>query len=178
MNHDTNTDQAYYALWLMPREEEAEQLRQLIATLSWRYQGPHFEPHITLLGGFEGARDKIITQSAEVASDMNPLTLKLEGCSYSDHYYQSLFIQVEDHETLWGVRKRAKDLLGGPMPKPFVPHISLMYGDYPYWVKTGLVKELAGSYPRNVRIDRLALYDINNAPQHWQCVSSFPLESP
>ena len=86
-----------FHLWLKPSGKAYDILVHTIATLSKEYQGPFFEPHVTLLGNLPGTEEEISLGSSQLGSSLQPFDIQLTEPAYQDQYFQCLFLKV--HET-------------------------------------------------------------------------------
>lgn len=79
-----------YSLWLMPTGAIYQEFSQLISQLAKKNSTVEFEPHITLIGNAETREEEMIMKTREVASLINPYSVKLLDIGYTDYYYRAL----------------------------------------------------------------------------------------
>jgi 2'-5' RNA ligase len=130
-----------FSLWLIPPSKIKKQLEVVVQQLSQTHNAPNFEPHLTLLGDFEGNQNEVIKKTELLAKSLEPLTLTLEQVSFSTTYYQSVFIRVKATAELMEANLKAKDIFGLPNTL-FMPHISLLYGDFDMKTKEEAAKSV------------------------------------
>jgi hypothetical protein len=65
-----------YALWLLPDAMVSDTFDEIIVRLSARYQGPHFAPHVTLLGWVTGSEPQLAEATAQLAQQLRVLHLR------------------------------------------------------------------------------------------------------
>ena len=52
-----------YSIWILPDENLYVYLSSIIRKLSFKYGGPIFHPHITVIGGFQGDQKDLIKKT-------------------------------------------------------------------------------------------------------------------
>ena len=164
-----------YSLWLVPRVDVWDRLSRILNQLSARYNAPSFSPHVTLLGSFVGAHGKLIRQSARVAEALRPLVIRLEELDFRDEYYRCLFVHAALTEPLRKAHQAAHQMLGRGREPCFMPHLSLLYGDYPRTIKEDLISELGPRLDFQFKARRLDLWLTHRHPRHWRQVAKFGL---
>lgn len=118
-----------YSIWIIPPEPVYTQLKQTVDQLSRSYNGPIFEPHMTLLGNIDKDLSEIENKVNELATGASTLELSLGPISFSTTYFQSVFVRVNSDADLMQLNLEAKKLFG-MNNDVFMPHISLLYGDH------------------------------------------------
>lgn len=59
-----------YSLWVMPSGEQAERLQSEIDMLAAAQNGPHFEPHVTVLPDIKRPREEVVAICEKLASQL------------------------------------------------------------------------------------------------------------
>lgn len=167
-----------YSLWLMPSGELYAELRSLIEGLSDRYGGPRFEPHITLLGGLTGPEGELLARASELAAFVRPHPVRLTKVEYLDEYYRCLYIRVQETPEVARTHQMAQVLFRRLDDRAFLPHLSLLYGDFPAGAKEAIVEELGGEFGRSFDLRSIHLYATSGPPEDWYPVREFPLSDP
>ena len=165
-----------YSLWFMPKGEECDRLSRILHRLSSRYGAPEFSPHVTLLGGCVGPRRELIRQSACAAASLRPLAIRLEEIEFLNEYFRCLFVRVALTEPLRKAHLTARQAFGRKREPAFLPHLSLLYGNYPRSLKEGVIAEMGPRLDLQFKVRSLHLYRTHGEPRHWQRVASFGLE--
>jgi 2'-5' RNA ligase len=162
------------SLWLIPEGEAHEKLSELIERFSRRFGTPAFEPHLTILGGIPSAEDRWLRRCADLARDTTPPHVRTDGAAFEDSYFRCLYLQAEATSALREIHNRARALLIGGEARPFLPHVSLLYGRLSREQKRDLVDELA-SLPQLSFVPRyLDVLTTEGPPAAWARAARFP----
>lgn len=114
------------AFWLVPSEPRRATLAELIAALGAAYEGPAFEPHITL--EVSRARGDLPLEALldRVASSFEPMTLVAGETTHSEAHFKTLYV-VFDDPRLFALQRALRDELGRDDAYALRPHLSLLY---------------------------------------------------
>lgn len=118
-----------YSIWIIPPEPLYTELKKTVAELATAYNGPMFEPHLTLLGNIDEDLSVIEQKVKDLTINMKGLELSLGPVSYSTTFFQSVFVRVNSSAQLMQLNLDAKKVFGMENDV-FMPHISLLYGDH------------------------------------------------
>lgn len=165
-----------FHLWLVPTGTVNDRLACVIAELSARYQGPKFDPHLTLLGRLEGEQESLVALTKQLASALDPFEVRLQSPSYEPHYFRCLFLPVEPSPSILDVHRRAKQIFAPQSTSAFDPHVSLLYGVFPESVKQEIIKGLPPDLPGSFPVSRLQLIRADSTnPQDWHVAATLDL---
>jgi 2'-5' RNA ligase len=164
-----------YCLWLSPGGEVFDRLSTIIRRLSAKHGGPDFPPHVTLLGGRGGTRAESIAKAARVAATMRPLPLQLGEIGFLDEYFRCLFAHVTLTEPMREAHGAALQAFHARREPDFMPHLSLLYGNYPRSLKEEIIAEIGPRLEIHFQARVLHLWLAHGHPRHWRRVASFPL---
>ncbi len=147
----------HLAIWLLPQDQEAENLRQIIRWIAEECSTPIFEPHVTLISGLRAKPDDVAGRLQTLAERRHSFLLSTGRPELYDEFFRSIVVPVFPSERLAGLRRDACRLLGVRVPLEFRPHFSLAYGAIPVEVKRRVVEQTGASVPSVVRISTLAV---------------------
>ena len=164
-----------YSVWLVPTGDVCDRLSLILHRLSARYGSPEFSPHVTLLGSCVGPRGELIRQSACVAAALRPFVIRLEKVDFLDEYFRCLFVRAALTEPLKRAHRAACQVFGHEREPAFMPHLSLLYGDFPQCLKEELIAELGSRLDVQFKVRSLHLFRTHGEPRHWRRVASFGL---
>ena len=156
----------------MPRGDVYDRLSRIIQRLSDRYGAPQFPPHVTLLGGCVGARRDVIGKSARLAAAVRPLVLRLEEIGFLDEYLRCLFVHVALTLPLRKAHRAARQAFGRERKPAFMPHLSLLYGNFPRSVKEEIAAEMGPRLDVQFKVRSLDLWKGHDDPRNWRRVAS------
>jgi len=165
-----------YSLWFVPTGDVYDELSRIIHELSDRYHAPEFSPHLTLLGGCVGQRRELIGKSARVAASLQPFTIRLEKIDFSDEYFRCLFVHAALTAPLRKAHQAARREFGRRREPAFMPHLSLLYGNFPRSLKETLIAEMRPRLDVQFKVRSLHLYRTHGDPRHWRQVAMFGLK--
>jgi 2'-5' RNA ligase len=143
--------------------------------LSARYGAPEFPPHVTLLGSCVGPRRELIRQSARVAAALRPFAIRLEAIDFRDEYFRCLFVHAALTEPLRKAHQAACQAFGRRREPAFMPHLSLLYGNFSRGPKEDVIRELGSRLDVQFKVRSLYLYRTPGEPRQWRQVASFGL---
>jgi 2'-5' RNA ligase len=159
-----------YSLWLMPEGEPRERFAAIIDELAASHGGPRFAPHITLLGGLTAAEDGIVQRAEEIARQVPPLQLDVEGIGAEDVYFSTLYAIVRPVPPLLAANETARRVFGLNPPEPFRPHLSLLYGIYPPEKKRAIINDVQDRLPSACDVRALEVYRTERPVESWRLV--------
>jgi 2'-5' RNA ligase len=160
----------------MPEGEVCDRLTLILHRLSARFESPGFHPHVTLLGSCVGERGKMIRQSSLVAATLRPFTIRLGEIDFRDEYFRGLFVHAGPMEPIRNAYRAACRTFGRPPEPDFMPHLSLLYGNFPLSLKKDIMAELGPRLDVQFKVRRLDLYHTHGDVEHWRPVASFRLK--
>ena len=164
-----------HSLWLMPSGGIYERMYELIQGLSREYEGPLFEPHVTLLGEVMFSEEDIIRKTKQLLDRQHPFPITLTSIDYQEFYFRSLFVKVKKIPELLTLQTRAKEIFAMQDKLSYMPHFSLLYGNFPKKVKSQIVEILGVNQDLKFVVDRVNLYKTDGEASTWHRVKEFPL---
>ena len=164
-----------YSLWLMPTGDVCDLLSRIIKRLSVELGAPEFSPHVTLLGGLVGPRSELIGQSARLAAGLRHFVIRLEEIDFLEEYFRCLFVRAALTRPLRKAHRAACQEFGHTREPAFMPHLSLLYGDFPRSLKERVMAEIGPRLDAQFKVRSLHLYRTHGEPRHWRRVASFGL---
>ena len=165
-----------YSLWIMPGPDDKKRYEDIISSLSSKYSTPHFEPHVTLLGGLTGQEEILIRSASKVAMKMFAFKIRFTTINCLNEYFRSLFVLVEktkEIEDAWNIAF----IEFGLKPSEYMPHMSLFYGTIAEEIKRDEIKKLEAEHGvgEGFFARKLALYSTEGNVERWHEVGSFDL---
>ena len=158
----------------MPSGEVDHRLAETIRRLNARFSTPRFEPHVTLLGGLAGPREEIIAKTSALSALLRGYEIRLTTLDYLDEYFRCLFIRVEETETVMDANRKAGEIFGRRQDPPYMPHLSLLYGNLPLATKQGIVAGLGREPQPAFLVTSIHLFSTEGAPESWYRLREFP----
>jgi 2'-5' RNA ligase len=163
------------SLWVLPRGEALERLQGLVSRLSEKYETPAFKPHVTALGGLDGTEDETRLLASNLASLLGPYRVRLGEAGYSEDYYRCLYLRVKETREVMGACALAREIFGRAGERPYLPHLSIIYGYLPEAEKRRIIKETHAFRGMDFEVGSIHLFSTSNEPRQWREVAEFPL---
>jgi 2'-5' RNA ligase len=164
-----------YSLWLMPSGEIYERLNSLISQLSRKYKTPVFEPHLTLLGGVLGSEADILSKTNQLTSVLQPYRIELSQVEYLAEYFRCLFIKAKETDEVMNANLEARKIFDRQNDTEYMPHLSLMYGDFPPRIKEEIIEEIGKEISVSFDVSLVHLFSTTGEPKDWYRVGCIDL---
>ena len=165
-----------FHLWLVPTGTVYDRLANVIADLSARYDGPRFDPHLTLLGRLEGEQESLVALTKQLAGALQPFEVQLKEPGYEPNYFRCLFLLAESSPPILDAHRQATRMFDVQSTSAFDPHVSLLYGLFPESLKQEIITTLPPDLPGNFPVSRLQLIQAGSTnPEDWQIVATSDL---
>lgn len=166
-----------YHLFLEPSGEAREQLQSLIASLAASEGGPLFPPHITLLAEIDvGSEEEILETCTLLAKGNEPFMVSLGEAGMEDRYFRALYLRVQESTPLWALHERAAAAFAKDDAEPYMPHVSLLYGNYEEERKRAALAALPVPEGMSFLIDRIHVYRTQGPVSEWRKIAELPFD--
>ncbi len=169
------SDAKHYSIWLRPTGTVGEELAREIEQLSREFAAPLFPPHVTLIGGLNDDEDTLRARTRELAAQLQPFPVQLGAVDYLNEFHRALFVRVLKTAAVEHAHARARALFGRLDDPEYMPHLSLLYGDFPSGVKTEIIARLGPTLDRCFQVTRLDLYSTLGPTRDWYPLGEFAL---
>lgn len=164
-----------YALWAIPDEPFYTILFDLIKRFSREKGTPSFVPHCTIASDITGEPSHLIQRGHLIATSTQPFSLHCIAIDYDDDPYRSITLRVQSISELLTLRSNAIEAFGLNPSKPYLPHISLLYGTLSLSEKQALANSLPLQFPCAVPVSSIALWSVEGFPHQWYEVEQYAL---
>lgn len=162
-------------LFLEPKGEVRERLSTVVATLATQYSGPVFVPHIALLAKIpKASEEELIAKTKELARTLTPFTCTLEGFGAEDSFFRALYMRVRTPEEI-SLRHRQASELFGMQQDQYLPHLSLLYGNYAQDQKLQTIDSLQYLNGISFEVESVHLYSTPGDTSTWKQIGEYPL---
>ncbi|EKD91448.1 MAG: hypothetical protein ACD_30C00005G0016 [uncultured bacterium] len=163
-----------FSIWIVPSGDVKKKLEGVILDLSQKYNSPVFEPHMTLLGDISVDEKSVLEKAKILTSKIKPFTVELGEISFSTTYFQSVFVRIKSNAELMNANLAAKEIFGVDN-NVFMPHISLLYGDYDMELREKVAKEIKLPSNLSFNVDKLVIIPSFPEPKDWKHLAKLPL---
>lgn len=156
-----------YSLWIIPSPDTKKRLKKIIIDLSKKYDGPVFEPHMTLLGNIHSEESECVKNTKVLASQIKPFTVSFGDISFSTTYFQSVFLRIKSSAKLMEVNLKAKKLFN-IKNNVFMPHISLLYGDHEMKIREKISSRIHLPTNLSFKVNQIVVTPSTPNPSEWK----------
>jgi len=160
----------------MPTGKAYNRFSEIISRLSEEYNSPNFEPHVTLIGAIAGTEDDLSAKTTQLTSLIKPFGIKLAKVDYFDEYHKALFIKAEETTELIKANETAKEVFNLSPDSEYMPHLSLLYGDFSSETKEKIITNLGREFNIDFEIKSVCLYFTTGKEETWHKIKKFPFE--
>lgn len=137
--------------WLIPANPVRREFKRIISELAKEFDGPSFEPHLTLYSGPFGPgdyTDSIVRQTVETTG---ALELEVSGINFSALFTKACFVQFKPSTAATRLSDSIRNAVSCPSDYVFDPHLSLFYGE--------LSQEAQSKILKSIKLPALAQFD-------------------
>ncbi|KAL6846624.1 hypothetical protein ACP4OV_024072 [Aristida adscensionis] len=117
-----------YSVWALPPEAARGRLRRLMAGLRAGHGGPAFEPHLTVVGAARLRRSAAVEALRAAAAGVRPYAARVSGDRRGGFYHRGCLL-LEPTPEVVAASDHCCGHFGYQRPTPYMPHVSLIYGD-------------------------------------------------
>ena len=161
-----------YSIWGEFDQRSTSNIKQIQEKVNLSLGGPLFETHLTLSGFFKINSD-ILEDLQTFSLKQNKLLMETKSYGMKDAFFQSLYIEIEESETLTLLKKKLDKILS-KNNEEFFPHISLFYGLEDESTKQLVIDQLP-VLQKEILLSKLSIACIEDDIQDWEVTHSFPL---
>jgi len=164
-----------YSLWFMPAKDQKVLLENKIKTLANQHGGPKFDPHVTLLSSFFDDESTLLYKTKNLSKKIRSFEIIFDQVRYLNEFFRSLFIEIKFSEELKSVRSTAAKEFGWK-DKNYIPHLSLMYGNYSDQIKINIIKKM-GALPKILTVNKIYLVHNDEINFKWKVIEGFKINN-
>jgi 2'-5' RNA ligase len=144
--------------WLMPASGPVrDHLAATIDRLAAEHNAPRFEPHVTMAGLFHSGEEAAAQTLTSLAAGARPFEVRFAAAGYEQAYFRALYLRAQPSPQLTALHEAAQ-AAWAPEPRPYMPHLSLLYADIAEEHKRAIVDALDIQLPLTIRIEAAELW--------------------
>lgn len=167
-----------YSINILPAGEEYNRFETLIIKLAEEYGAPLFAPHVTVLGQASPDEEAALKLVEKLVSNQQPFSVSLNKVDYQEYFFRALYVLAEKTEPLVKLHEKAKQFFGKKNEAEYMPHLSLLYGDFKPEIKEKIIKEIGREQPSVFEVKSLHLFRTEGEADEWYSVAEFPFHTP
>ncbi|XP_074272399.1 cyclic phosphodiesterase-like [Silene latifolia] len=175
-----DSEKQVFSVWGLPTEEVRERVKKVMKTLAAEFNGPEFEPHVTIVRAIKLTQEDAINKFNSACTDLKKAyVVHSKGVSTGTCVYLLLdtnpqVVAPSDHCCRhFGYERRS----------PYMPHMGLLYADLTEDEKKK-AQERANAVDDSIGnlsflIKRLALYKTDpedKSLKSWEKIAEYELE--
>lgn len=162
-----------YCVLALPPDDLAPRLESLMDSLRSEFGGPQFVPHVTVVGPVGLKEDDAVREFRAACDGLRAYPATVDRVATGTFFYQCVYLLLRPTAEVVEASDRCCAFLGYKSNTPYMPHLSLLYGDLTDEEKKKAqekANDLDGSLNGlGFLISRLALYKID--PDDKTCTS-------
>jgi 2'-5' RNA ligase len=158
-----------YSIWLLPKNDDSEQLKDIMDALANKYDGPKFSPHITAFGDIEADPkiiEKIVKQSIK---DIKQFKVQKSTIEFSEYVFKAAYIDLKMNTSLQTINERLDNALSSYAHYVFKPHLSLLYRVLDDSQRKNILNNM--KIKDEFMIDRISVVSIRKKVEDWKTVA-------
>nr|XP_027112005.1 cyclic phosphodiesterase-like [Coffea arabica] len=173
-----------YSVWGLPPEDLRPRLKKLMERLRSEFNGPEFEPHVTVVGAISLTENEAREKFNKACQGLKAYKAKVEKVATGTFFYQCVFLLLEPSPEVVEASNHCCGHFGYLRSTPYMPHLSLLYAATSEEEKKA-AQERACALDETIgdlefEISRLALYKTDTEDKSlksWEKVAEYHLIS-
>ncbi|KAF3640160.1 Cyclic phosphodiesterase [Capsicum annuum] len=118
-----------YSVWALPPEHVRVRVKKLMEGLRSEFDGPHFEPHVTVIGAIRLTEAQARDLFKIACQKLKPYSAKVEKIDAGTFYYQCVYLLLKPTTEVVEASDLCCSQFGYNRSGSYMPHLSLIYGD-------------------------------------------------
>ena len=163
-----------YHLFLEPEGKLREEVAAIIGSLATQFDGPLFSPHVTLLARIPDQEEAVlIEKTKQLTRSLTPFEVVLGTVDIEQAHFRALYLHVVSEE-IKNACQRANELFSMQDEREYVPHMSLLYGNYAEAQKREVASMLEVPVDCSFVVNKLHLYKTDGEMSNWVKIAEVP----
>jgi 2'-5' RNA ligase len=165
-----------YHLWIKPSGPPYELLSRTINRIAEEWHAPVFDPHVTLAGPLDGSERELIERCDTLQMLLSPFRIVLDKPLHGPDYFRCVYMRAEPDAAIMSANDAARRVFNLPH-RPFMPHVSLVYGSFTETQRQRIVSVLPPDLCLSFTAESFDLIGADSPdPKDWHTLRSLPLE--
>jgi 2'-5' RNA ligase len=144
--------------WLVPAAGPVrDHLAAIIDRLAAEHDAPRFEPHVTMAGLFHSGEEAAVQTLTSLAAGVHPFDVRFAAAGYEQAYFRALYLRAQPSPQLTALHEAAR-AAWALEPRPYMPHLSLLYADIAEEHKRAIIGALGIQLPLTIHIEAAELW--------------------
>jgi len=160
-----------FGFWIIPENELYQELDDLIKKYSKEYGSPTFVPHMTIHGAVDTTSDQEVVEDVRQAvQDIKPFEINVGEVEFSTTFFQCVFARMKTSAPLLDTHLALRRNLGYKESHVFMPHASLVYGDFNMKTREKIASEIVLKETHFMASKITIVRADSNDPKDWEIV--------
>ncbi|XP_057418526.1 cyclic phosphodiesterase-like [Lotus japonicus] len=118
-----------YSVWAIPPDHVRPRIAKLMTDLRSEFGGPHFEPHITVVGAITLTADDALNKLRSACEELKAFQVTVDRVAAGTFFYQCVYLLLHPSPPVVETSAHCSNHFGYKSSTPYMPHLSLLYGD-------------------------------------------------
>lgn len=153
------------SIWLLPSEEDENYFKSIIDDLGQKYQAPSFTPHLTIYGDVTAEPEVAYQATKDSIQEIQPFTLSGDKLNYTDLFFKTVVVEIQENPILTIIYRRLKDKLGQYGEYGLKPHLSLIYKELSEEKKQEIIRGV--NVKKDFTVNRIVVAMPGNLEKGW-----------
>ncbi|KAL3520131.1 hypothetical protein ACH5RR_018280 [Cinchona calisaya] len=181
-SNENQQEKHVYSVWGLPPGDLRPRLKKLMESLRTEFNGPEFEPHVTVVGAISLTESEARFKFNKACQGLKAYNANVEKVATGTFFYQCVFLLLHPTPEVVETSDHCCGHFGYLRSSPYMPHLSLLYADLSEEdkkaaeEKTYALDETIGNL--NFEISHLALYKTDTEDKSlksWEKVAEYQL---
>ncbi|XP_004504260.1 cyclic phosphodiesterase-like [Cicer arietinum] len=125
----TTQKKEVYSVWAIPPEDVCSRITKLMTALGSEFNGPQFEPHMTVVGAIELTADDAINKLRSACEGVKAFQVTVDRVATGTFFYQCVYLLLHPTDQIVETNAHCCRHFGYRNSTLYMPHLSLLYGD-------------------------------------------------
>ena len=172
-----------HSLWMCPSGNASQAYSDIISDMAKELGTFQFTPHITLVAAMLTGEQDVLERSRQLASQLAPYQFEFQEVSSRDAYFQCVYAKMKLTPEVVAANALARQVFTERQSDPpYMPHLSMVYGDLPTTTKEDVViPKLSSDLSRRssetqiLPVDSIQVWSTQGDVKEWYLVEKIPL---
>ena len=119
----------------------------------------------------------MLAKTKKLSKSIKSFDIRLARVAYLNQFFRSLFILVDKEKELIKNHEIARRMFSLPKNKKFMPHLSLVYGDFRTKTKKEMIKKIGTIFNISFEVNNICLVCNNEKSIGWTIIRKFNVKN-
>ena len=163
------------SIWLLPNNDIID-YSSIVQNICGSLGKEAIVPHITLVSSFDNTIDYSLKKLNKLFSNQKSFLIKSNGFLVTNHYFKSICVKIDMNNTIQKLRNKSLQHFKCKESNNYIPHMSLVYGNFEDNIKKRVVEEYKKLLSNNeIMISSVAITENDEGNLNWKIVKEVHL---